>query len=167
MRGIVLLLAAGLSLSACGLSPVYTGGHLGTADRMLATIEVPEIPDKTGFLVRERLLERLHHDGAAAPSYRLDVVLDDAIEGFGVRGDNSIVRERRTLRARFRLVDRNSGDTLLDRTTSADAGIDVVQSEYAVVSAEESARTRLARMIADQIVAQIALYGKKTGTTAP
>ena len=123
----------------------------------MSSIEVAPIPEKTGFLVRERLLERMQSGGATMPRYRLEVVLDDRIDGFGVRGDNSIIRERRTLRARYKLVEIESGKAVLDATAGADAGIDVVQSEYAVVAAETTAVERLAENIADQIVARIAL----------
>lgn len=154
-------LALPLLVAGCGLAPIYADGSHSAASRMLSAVEVSPIPDHTGFLVRERLLERIRPAGES-PRYRLDVVLDDEIEGFGVRGDNSIVRERRTLRARYRLVEIASGKVLLDRTAFSDAGIDVVESEYAVVAAEKSAGSRLAQDIADQIVTQIALVGRGT-----
>ena len=125
---------------------------------MLGAVEVSPIADKAGFLLRERLLLRLQP--AQSPRYRLDVVLDDRIDGFGVRGDNSIIRERRTLRARYRVVDIGTGAILLDTTAVADAGIDVVSSEFAVVAAEATALERLSADIAEQIVARLALLGR-------
>lgn len=153
-----LALALLLLVGGCGLQPVYTGGQKGEAAGMLGAVEVSPIADKAGFLVRDRLLLRL--PPAETPRYRLDVVLDDAIIGFGVRGDNSIIRERRTLRARYRLVEIGTDKVLLDTTATADAGIDVVSSEYAVVAAEATALERLAQDIAEQIVARLALYGQ-------
>lgn len=147
-----------LLLAGCNLQPVYSGGSKSDAQALLSAVEVAPIPEKAGFLVRSRLLERL--DPAGAPTARLEVVLDDDIIGFGIRGDNSIIRERRTLRARYRLVDIASGQVLLDTTASADAGIDVVSSEYAVVAAEASALERLAKELADQIVARLAQHGR-------
>lgn len=145
--------------AACQLAPVYSGGSAGPAAGLLSSIEVADIPDKKGFLVRDRLERRLNAQGPA--QYRLEVVLDDRIDGFGVRGDNTIIRERRTLRARYRLIDIASGKAVLDKTAAADAGIDVVSSEYAVVAAEESALGRLADNIADQIVGRLALFGRE------
>jgi LPS-assembly lipoprotein len=152
-----------LALPGCALTPVYSGGSLGGAQAVLAAVEVGPIPDRAGFLVRDRLVQRMGAGGTAAPRYRLDVALDDSIIGFGVRGDNSVIRERRTLRARYRLVDQASGAILLDTSAVADAGIDVVSSEYAVVAAESTALERLAHDIADQIVARLALYGRSNG----
>lgn len=152
----------GLLLAGCQLAPVYSGGSRGVAQNMLSAVEVAPIPEKTGFLVRDRLRTRLHPGaGTTDPRYRLEVVLDDQIDGFGVRGDNSIVRERRTLRARYRLTEVATDKVLLDTVASADAGIDVVQSEYAVVAAEETAVSRLADNIADQIIARLALLSHK------
>ncbi len=157
------LLLVLLALPACALQPVYSGGSGGAAQGVLGAIEVAPIPDRAGFLVRDRLVQRMGAGGTVAPAYRLDVVLDDAIIGFGVRGDNSIIRERRTLRARYRLVDQASGAILLDTSAMADAGIDVVSSEYAVVAAEATALERLADDLADQIVARLALWGRANG----
>ncbi|MFA7439567.1 MAG: LPS assembly lipoprotein LptE [Sphingomonadaceae bacterium] len=153
MRWLVALLL--LSLAGCQLAPVYSGGNSGPAAARLAAIEVAPILERSGFLVRDRLVSRLQPNGDSR--YRLVVKLDDHIDGFGVRGDNSIIRERRTLRARYQLLDLESGAQLLDATAGADAGIDVVTSEYAVVAAETSALERLAETVADQIVARIAL----------
>jgi LPS-assembly lipoprotein len=147
-----------LSLAACQLAPVYSGGSTGQAQTMLSDIEVAPIPDKAGFLVRDRLVERMNPSGN--PVLKLDVALDDDIIGFGVRGDNSIIRERRTLRARYRITEIATGKVLLDTSASADAGVDVVSSEYAVVAAEATALERLSKDIADQIVARLALLAR-------
>ena len=160
----ILVLAFALLLAGCNLQPVYSGGQAGEAMGLLGAVEVGPIPDKAGFLVRDRLLQRL--PASESPRYRLDIVLDDDIIGFGVRGDNSIIRERRTLRARYRLVEVATDKVLLDTTATSDAGIDVVSSEYAVVAAEATALERLSQDIADQIVARLALFGRSAAPAA-
>ena len=151
-----------LALAGCQLAPVYSGGSSGEAQTLLSGVEIMPIADKSGFMVRDRLVERMNPSGNA--TLRLEVALDDDIIGFGVRGDNSIIRERRTLRARYRLIEIATGAVLLDTTASADAGIDVVSSEYAVVAAEATALERLSRDIADQIVARLALLARTQKT---
>jgi cell division septation protein DedD len=54
--------------------------------------------------------------------------------------DDTITRERRTMRARYQLVDLNTGAIALDATASVDEGLDVVSSEYAVIAAEQTAQ---------------------------
>jgi LPS-assembly lipoprotein len=96
----------------------------------------------------------------ASPRYRLEIALDDQITVFGVRGDSSAARERRTLRARYRLVDAATGTVLVDDTAAADAGIDRVSSNFAVVAAETTALERLSVDLARQISARLARYAR-------
>ena len=158
MRAIALLLP--LALAACGLRPLYSGGGSGAVASALSGIEVATIPGRNGWLVRNALRDRI----AALPDgnarYRLEIELEDKIEGFGIRRDDAITRERRTLRARYRLVDRSSGSVLIDATAGSDAGIDVVRSEYATIAAENTALERLSQQVADQIIARLALFAR-------
>ncbi len=157
----VLGLAIVLTLSACGLRPLYSGGSTGAVSQTLQGIDVSPIQGgKSGWLVRNALTDRFGSGGTK--QYRLDVELDDKIEGFGVRSDDAITRERRTLRARYKLTD-SAGKVLLDATAGSDVGIDVVSSEYATIAAENTALERLSGIVADQIVARIALYAERAG----
>ena len=151
------ILAALLVLGGCGLSPLYSGGSSGVVATGLSAVKVGPIPERAGWLVRNALVDRLGGE-STAPRYRLDVELDDDLTSFGIRGDSAVTRERRTLRARYRLFDAASGRLLFDATAGSDAGIDVVSSEYATVAAEQSAQERLAGVVADQMVSRIALY---------
>ncbi len=147
------------SLAGCGLRPVYAGGASGAVAQGLAGIEVTPIAGREGFLVRNALNDRLGHGGGdvANPRYRLDVLLDDQVEGLGLLTDDTIGRERRTLRARYQLVDVASGAILVDATAGSDAGIDVVSSEYATIAAEQTALENLAQQVADRIVTRLTL----------
>lgn len=155
-------LAPLLLLAGCGLQPLYSGGSGGAVAQELASVEIAPIPGRNGWLVQNALKDRIAAIPGAAPRYRLEVELDDKIEGFGVRRDDAITRERRTLRARYRLTERGSGTVLVDATAGSDSGIDVVRSEYATIAAENTAAELLAGDVADQIIARIALYAKRT-----
>lgn len=154
-----------LGLGGCGLHPLYGGGGTGPVASALGQIEVGEIAGKNGWLVHNALADRLARSVEQTPRYRLVVELDDQIQGFGVRTDNSITRERRTLRARYKLYDTTTGTVLLDATAGSDAGIDVVTSEYAVIAAEQTALERLSNEVADQIITRLALYIQNVGAT--
>jgi len=157
-----LLLACALALSACGLRPMYAGGESGVAATSLRSIQVSPIPGKAGWLMHRALVQRLGEPDSSAAAYRLEVELDDNITGFGIRGDSAATRERRTLRARYRLVDLASGTVVLDATAGSDAGIDVVSSQYATVAAEQTALERLAEVVSDQMVGRLGLYVTRT-----
>ncbi len=155
------IFVAVLLLTGCGLQPMYAGGGDGTVARGLSGIEVPPIEGKGGWLVRNALVDRLGQK-SASPRYRLDVRLDDKLEGLGLLSDDTIGRERRTLRARYQLVDTASGEIMLDATAGSDAGIDIVSSEYATIAAEQTALENLARQVADRIVTRLSLQLRKS-----
>lgn len=154
------LLLIALALSACGLRPLY-GGADSAATRALGSVEIGDIPGREGYLMRGALERRLGAATRETTRYRLLVELDDQIIGFGVRADNAVTRERRTLRARYQLVSATEGTVYLDATAGSDAGIDVASSEYATIAAEQTALERLTDEVADQIVARIALYAAR------
>jgi len=161
MRRAALSLALLASLAGCGLQPLYSGGRSGAAAQALAGVRIEPIAGKAGWLMRNALQDRLAAMGQGEPRYTLKVQLDDRIEGLGVRADDTVTRERRTLRARYQLVDTADGTTLLDETAGWDAGIDVASSEYATVAAEDSALERLTEIVADRVLARVALGAQR------
>jgi LPS-assembly lipoprotein len=161
MRPAVLALLC-LALAGCGLRPLYGGSAGSAVSQMLSTVEVAPIAGKPGWLVRNKLIDRLGESGSGPMAYRLDVTLDDRITSFGIRGDRAATQERRTLKARYQLVNMANGAVVLDATAGSDAGIDIVSSEYATVAAEQTALEQLSDIVADQIVARLALYATRT-----
>ena len=161
MRRCAILLAF-LFLPSCGLQPLYGGGSASPVAATLSAVEVAPIPGKAGWLMRNKLVDRLGAAGSGAAAYRLNVTLDDNITAFGLRADRAATQERRTLRARFQLVSASTGMVVLDATAGSDAGIDIVSSEYATVAAEQTALENLSDIVADQIVARLAIYAKRT-----
>lgn len=159
MRAFAILLP--LALTACGLQPLYSGGSTGVVGASLGEVEVGLIEGKSGWLVTNALRDRLGAVPKGTPRYRLDIKLDDEIIGLAVRRDDSVARERRTLRARYQLVELGKGTVVLDATAGSDAGIDVVGSEYATIAAEATALERLSEILADKIVARVAIYARR------
>ena len=89
-----------LMLPACGLQPLYSGGSKGGVATTLGSVLIAPIEGKNGWLMRNALTDRLSAQDSNVAQFRLVVTLDDRIEGFGVRADDTVTRERRTLRAR-------------------------------------------------------------------
>ena len=159
---LILPLVAALALGGCGLHPLYGGGSSSPVVAAMRSVSVAPIQGQSGWLVRNKLLDRLGDRDAGTAAYRLDVTLDDNITAFGLRSDRAATQERRTLRARFQLVDTRNGMVVLDATAGSDAGIDIVSSEYATVAAEQTALENLSEIVADQIAARVALYAART-----
>ena len=149
-----------MMLPACGLQPLYSGGSKGAVAATLGTISVVAIEGRNGWLMRNALNDRLGTQNNVSTQFRLVVTLDDRISGFGVRADDTVTRERRTLRARYQLISKATGETVLDATAWSDAGIDVVSSEYATITSENSALENLTQKVADQIVTRLSIYAR-------
>ena len=157
------------------LFPKSTGDKLREAREGLG-LTLADIANRTRVPTRHlEAIENGEYNTMPSPTYAIGfakayaraVGLDDKIIGLGVRADNSVSRERRSLRARYQLIDLANGSVLLDATAGSDAGIDVVGSEYATIAAENTALERLAGIVADQIVARVALYAQRTAAKAP
>jgi LPS-assembly lipoprotein len=156
------LLSLILLLSACGLHSLYGGGSGSPVSSLLRSVQVAPIDGQPGWLIRTKLIDRLGDSGDGTHQYRLDVTLDDNITSYGLRADRAATQERRTLRARYQLVDLSNGSVVLDETAGSDASVDVVSSEYATVAAEQTALENLSGIVADQIVARLAIYAART-----
>jgi LPS-assembly lipoprotein len=161
MRALLPILAT-VALCGCGLHPLYGGGSSSPVAATLRSIAVAPIPGQSGWLVRNKLVDRLGEAGTGTAAYRLDVTLDDNITAFGLSSNQAATRERRTLRARYQLIEVRTGMVVLDATAGSDAGIDIVSSEYATVAAEQTALENLADIVVDQITARVALYAART-----
>ncbi|MFL6830697.1 MAG: LPS assembly lipoprotein LptE [Sphingomicrobium sp.] len=164
MRALLALLAA-MMLPACSLHPLYGGGAGSPVATTLRSVQVGPIAGQAGWLVRNKLVDRLGESGDANANaaFRLDVTLDDDITAFGIRSDRAATRERRTLRARYQLVSLATGEVVLDATAGSDAGIDIVSSDYATVAAEQTALEHLADVLADQIVGRVGVFAARGG----
>lgn len=153
IRAALLLLA----LAGCSLQPVYAGGRAGAVNAALSGIVVSPIPDRTGQVMRETLERTMGTRGDQR--YRLDVTIREDTRGFGVRGDESITRERLSLNARYRLIDLASNTAILDDVARSEIAIDVVRNnEYSVVSAEGTASERNAQQVARQILDRLGVF---------
>lgn len=161
MKRIAFPLALLASLSACGMKPLYSNGTQGAVSTTLGDVAVAPIQGRAGWLVKNALDDKLDAIGNGDQRFRLQVVLDDKITGFGLLANDQVTRERRTLRARYQLVDIASGETVLDATAASDAGIDIVSSEYATIAAENRALENLSLEIADQIVTRLSLFARE------
>src|SRR5258708_35104343 len=93
-----------VALTGGGLRPPYGGGSGGAAASTLRSVTVAPIAGQSGWLVRNKLVDRLGDGGTGSPAYRLDVTLDDNLTSFGLRTDRAATQERRTIRARDPLV---------------------------------------------------------------
>ena len=141
---------AAFALAGCGFQPLYgkTTAYDGVAADFGA-IEIVDIPERVGLSVRNHLIDLMPQEGAAR--YRLIVTLSENREGLALRRDASVTRYNYVLRATFELRDAAT-DAVVDKGHArAIAAYNVVDSQFATLSAEQDAETRAARELAEQI----------------
>jgi LPS-assembly lipoprotein len=143
-------------LGGCGFTPLYGDGAKSAVSAALQSVDVAPIPDRIGQLVQDGL-ERQFNAGRNT-QYQLVVTLEQNIEGFGIRQDESVTRERVSLVASYTLNDRVSGKPLFEGQARSDAGVDKVRSEYATIAAERAAAQRNAEQVVRQISVRLAQY---------
>ncbi len=146
-----------LFLSACGFQPLYEAGGSSTAMQAhLASVEVGPIADRLGQVMRNRLVSRLN--AGARAEYRLDVVLEQTSETYGIRPDTAATQEQLTLVANMRLVSLSDGEPVLEQSFRARTSFDLVLSDFATVSQREDSAQRLALDLAERIHRRVALH---------
>jgi LPS-assembly lipoprotein len=145
------------ALAGCGFRPLYGQAGPGSAGT-LAAIEIERIPDRSGQVLRNLLLDRLTPEGPPArPAYSLSVRLTESIGDLAVLSDESATRSNLTLNAVFTLT----------RAPGPEAGVHAatvtlvnsynrLTSDYATLASENDARERALREIADEIRLRIA-----------
>lgn len=159
-----LLASSPLVLAGCGFQPVYmpsAGDTPGVAQRELAAIYVPIIPDRPGQLLRQALQQRFAGaDGAGTPLYNLNVSYWIAGQGLGITPDNVATYLRLTGNANWTLVSHNPPQTPI---TSGYArvmdDVNIFQNQYFGADLETwAAYQRIAQATADQIALRLAVY---------
>lgn len=155
MRALAIILS--LALAACGFQPLYEAGGSSTAmQQHLASVEVGPIDDRLGQIMRNRLVSRLNASGRA--DYRLDVVLNQSSETFGVRPDTATTQEQLTIVATMRLTALDGDRPVMEESFRARTAFDLVLSDFATVSQREDSAQRLVLELAERIHRRLALH---------
>jgi LPS-assembly lipoprotein len=163
-RGVCVGLA--LVLGGCGFQPVYmptASGKPGVAQRELATVNVPVIPERPGQLLRQALQERFSNDSGTPSAYDLNVSYSIAGEGIAIEASSLATRIRLIGTATWTLLARDAKRTALTSGSArAIDGVNVFDSQYFASDLETEARqSSISENIATQIATQLAIWFRK------
>ena len=159
-RSYTIAAAACLLLAACGFQPLY-GEREQTAatDDLLKLVTVPPIADRVGQLVRIELTNRLTPTRPVPePVYQLRVRLNESKSNLAVRKDSTATRANLTVTATYELLRLSDQARLTDGSVRSVNSYDIVNSDFATLSAEQDARRRAAIDVADGIVDRLAIF---------
>lgn len=153
-------LLAGLAtlpwLAACGFAPVHgNGGGSGNAVAGLSgRVRVEPIESREGFALVGRLEERLGRPSSGAP-FLLSVTLQTEEEEVALSTTNEIDRFNVIGVARFTLGSPGDAEVLVSGVVDNFTSYSATTGTVGTLSAKRDAFDRLARALADQIVARL------------
>jgi LPS-assembly lipoprotein len=158
--GFAVAVCAAASVSACGFRPLYaTGTTPEGMTQYYQQVLVEPIEGRQGVHLRNQLLDAFTPGGTpASGAYRLSIKLEEQKEGLAIQQDTRITRYNYNLTAKYELKDSVSGQVLDKGIARAIAPFNVVDSQFATLSAERDAQERAAREIGEDIRIRLALY---------
>ena len=153
-----------LGLAGCGFHPLYgEKTSLETpparAVQLLAAVEVAPIPDRTGQVLRNALLDRFHGDhGAETERYRLVLSpISEVKTNLDITTYDETTRTQLRLSTQMTLTDLETGKVLLDRGLYSLGSYNVLTSEFTTQVSEDRARLNLLEDLARQVETQVLL----------
>jgi LPS-assembly lipoprotein len=152
------ILAALAGTASCGFEPLYGRKDNGSVVDDLAAVRIGLIPDRSGQILRNYLLDNLNPRGTLAqPAYTLSVSITEPRQEVGLQRNDTATRYAYAVVARFRLID-TRGENLVSGTSQSGTSFEIADSELATLSSQASARDRVMQQISDDIRQQLAVY---------
>lgn len=150
-----------LTLSSCGFTPLYGGPHGRVATNALETVQVQNMPERAGQMVRLKLQQDFYRNGPPVQAlYTLTVYYWATSTLEGIQQDSSSTRERFTGTAVWVLSPIGSPDQVLVKgnATAMDA-LNIIDQQYFSMNLETSTvNQQLADEISEQITTQLAAW---------
>lgn len=146
-------------LGGCGFQPLYGQRDRGSVAAELAAVKIKLIENRIGQQLRNFLLDRLNPRGEPATAiYDLTIALEESRENLAIRKDETATRANLTLRANYVLERAATGEILVEGFIRSVTSYDIVDSDFATLSAESDARKRAVREISEDIKIRLGIY---------
>lgn len=150
-----------LALSGCGFTPLYGGVQGQAASAGLETVQVQNIPERTGQMLRQSLQEQFYTDGQPTRElYTLSVSYSIFQTNIGVQEDSSTTRTRFNANAIWHLSPiGNPAVTVASGNATAMDALNIIDQQYFAENLEtDTVNQQLANEIAGQITTQLAAW---------
>jgi LPS-assembly lipoprotein len=156
---IAALAALVAALAACGFRPLYKDDGDREASAELASVHISTIPDRSGQMLHNLLLDRVNPQGRPGdPRYVLDVKVSDTKASLGIIKDSSSTLAQIAIVANYTLLDLKTKSPLQSGRSRSVVSYNIVQSDFAALASEKDARERGLREIAEDIATKIAIF---------
>ena len=145
------------SCAGCGFHPLMGQSSAPGVRENLADIRIDMIPDRSGQILRNYLLDDIVPKGVAArPRYRLQVLLQEPRREIAIQRDNTASRVAYAATTNFYLRDETSSAVLYSGTSYSETTYEVTTSEFATLSSLNGARDRVLQDVSADIRQQLA-----------
>ena len=155
-------LAALRPLAGCGFSPLYAnGGGSQTLPQQLAEVQVLNIPERPGQMLRQAIEDQFYTAGPpTVQRYALAVSYGISTQGIGIQSDTSVTRNRFIAVASWSLVPVGApAKPLAAGTATPENAENVIDQQYFALTLETTTiDQQLANTLAQQIATQVAAY---------
>ena len=156
-----LILIGAAPLGGCGFRPLYGENSVSnsTVDE-LGSVAVISPENSVGRALRYGLLDVLNADGnqPVSPLYNLTLTPYSYSQDVAIQSNAAVTRANVVLTVPFTLTSVATGKTLLATTARARTSYNRVESEFANLTAEDDAKKRIAKSVADDIKLQLSVY---------
>jgi LPS-assembly lipoprotein len=157
---ISLIAAAMALLTGCGFAPLHGQQQAGAdATAALRQIAVPPIPERLGQLLRIELTNQLTPNGQPrSPAYILNVGVTERKQDLAVRKDATATRANLIITASFKLKEAQADKILLSGAVRSVNSYNILDADFATLSAESDARRRASRELATEIRSRLGVF---------
>jgi LPS-assembly lipoprotein len=147
-------------LAGCGFEPLYGAkGKSVRVDAALNEIRIKLIKGRSGQQLHNHLLDQLNPLGASAhPRYVLVVVAWVTKTILGIKRDETATHAQLNLSAYFALRGVPNNAVVFSGYSQSTNSFNIVDSEFATLSAEKDVIDRAARMVSEDIKTRLSLY---------
>ena len=146
-----------LLLSACGFHAVY-GSRDTNAAAQLQQTAIDNIPDRSGQILRNALIDRMYSKGRPSqPLYHLTVKIHSSQSDVGLLSNAVSTLSEFDQYGDYVLTDAK-GKELLRGTAHSQSSFSRLNDQYATLAGHDSANERTLREISEQIVNDVSLY---------
>jgi LPS-assembly lipoprotein len=155
-----------LAVGGCGFQPLYqkhTASDAVVDDlaqiEVLNPIEKINHDDRLGQKVKNLLLDRLNPFGRPqAAFYTLAVTVQATKTELGIKINDEATRAKLSLTASFILVEKKTKAELFQGRSRSVNSYNIVNSDFATLSAENNAKDRAARELSDDIKIRLGIF---------
>ena len=149
---ILAVAALALAAGACGFKPIYAipTGESAALNQRIHIQSVNAGSETMTPIVAKALMQRISLKEGQTPQYHLYVSASERAERLAVQIDSTTTRYNYRLRGRYTLIDVETGKRINGRANAV-TSYNIVSSQYSTLFAENTAREKAARLLAEEI----------------